>query len=76
MNDIKWDKVMLVDFKRLVFLTEDQEKVLDRWAKGMDIQSTATECHMTDRTVNTIRRQLRAMYDRVHIYSPLLPARK
>lgn len=76
MNDIKWDKVMVADFKRLVYLTEDQEKVLNGWANGWSLQAIATACHMTDRNVSDIKKELRAMYDRVHIYSPLLPARK
>lgn len=67
---------MLEDFKRLVYLTEDQEKVLDGWAKKWSLQRIATFCHMTDRNVSDIKKELRAMYDQVQIYSPLLPARK
>ncbi len=67
---------MAADFKRLVYLTEDQEKVLDCWVKKWSLTRSATFCNMTDRNVSDIRRELREMYDQVQIYSPLLPARK
>lgn len=76
MKDIVWDKVSLADFKALAFLTADEERVLDGWARGWSITRIADHCHMTDRNVCDIKKTLRDKYDRVQIYSPLLPARK
>ena len=75
-KDILWDQVMLADFRRLAVITEDEDKVLTALGKGWSNVKMANELNMSDRTVSRHLKSIRKKYDAVHIYSPLLPARK
>lgn len=75
-KDIPWDQVMLADFRRLAVITEDEDKVLTALGKGWSNVKMANELNMSDRTVSRHLESIRRKYDAVHIYSPLLPARK
>ena len=73
---ILWDTVMLMDFRTLACLTEDEDKVLTAWAKGWSNVKMADQLGMSDRTVSRHLESIRDKYDAVQIYSPLLPPRK
>lgn len=75
-KDIRWDYVMLADFRRLACLTDDEEKILAAWAAGWSNVKMADKFNMADRTVSRHLDAIRKKYDAVQIYSPLLPARK
>lgn len=76
MKDILWNAIMLREFSGLACLSEEEEIVLQDWAHGKSIISTAMNHNMSERKVKEIRRILREKYDSVCIYSPLLPERK
>lgn len=67
---------MLMEFKSLHILTDDERHVLDGWASGKSNVRIATDCHMSERTVQSILSRLRKMYDDVQLFSPILPPRK
>lgn len=75
MKDIQWNKIMLREFESLACLSEDETAVLHDWAIGKSIVSTAMNCHMGETKVKDIRKVLREKYDKVQIYTPLLPKR-
>lgn len=75
-KDLTWDNIMLSEFRKLAILTEDEDKVLDCWAKSYSTVKTGFECGMSDRTVERCLQSLRQKYDAVRIYTPLLPERK
>lgn len=67
---------MLREFASLACLSEEEKIVLNDWAHGRSVVNTAVKFSMGERKVKEIRRILRAKYDSVQIYSPLLPPRK
>lgn len=71
MNDLVWDRRMLGAFKAFSILTEEEEIVLDYWAKGKSIDNTAMMNNFSSRTVNRIRQRLRVKYDRIQPYTDL-----
>lgn len=75
MNDILWNKISLAEFRSLACLTEEEDKVLEDWAYGRSVVSTSMRCNMSTRQVNRVRDQIRAKYDDVQIYTPLLQQR-
>lgn len=75
MKDIVWDKIMLRELESLASLTEEERIVLHDWAKGKSIVSTAMGYHMSERKVNNLRASIRAKYDSVQQFTPLLPKR-
>jgi hypothetical protein len=75
MTDIRWNKIMLREFESLACLTDDEKEVLRDWAHGKSIVSSAMRLHMGETKVKDIRKVLRAKYDDVQPYSPLLPKR-
>ena len=75
MKDIVWDKIMLRELESLASLTEEEKVVLHDWAKGKSIVSTAMGQHMSERKVNNLRASIRAKYDKVEQFTPLLPKR-
>ena len=75
MNDLMWDKGMIVEFSDLACLTEEEVIVLNDWAYGKSIVYTAMRHHMSESKVSGIRRNLRKKYDRVQPRSKMLPLR-
>lgn len=76
MNDIDWDKIMIAEFRSLVYLSEDEEIVLMDWAGKKNIGNTEALKNMSARKINRIRKRIRDKYDAVQIYTPLLPPRE
>ena len=75
MQDIQWNKIMLMEFESLTCLSDEEKEVLHDWAYGKSVVHTAMRCHMGETKVKDIRKALREKYDAVQIYTPLLPAR-
>ena len=75
MNDILWNKITVAEFRSLACLSEEENIVLDDWAYGRSIVSTAIKFHGSTRQVDRIRDRIRKKYDDVQIYTPLLPQR-
>ena len=47
MRDIRWNTVMLAEFRSLACLTADENEVLKDWARGdVDITATATRLNI------------------------------
>ena len=77
MNDIRWNKISLAEFRSLACLTAEEDEVLTDWARGdIDIRATADRLHMGTRKVDALRESIRRKYDEVSIYTPLLPQRQ
>lgn len=74
-NDLVWDRRMLEIFKDAAILSDEELAVLEDWARKKSIVSTAIRCGMSERTVNTVRKNIRMKYDRVQVYTPDLPKR-
>ena len=74
-KDLVWDKRMVRIFADAAFLTEEEQIVLDDWAKGKSIVNTSMMRNMSERKVNYIRKNIRTKYDRVQVYTPDLPKR-
>ena len=74
-NDLVWDKRMVKTFEDAAYLTEEEEIVLQEWAKGKSIVNTSMMFHMSERKINMIRKNIRMKYDRVQVYTPELPKR-
>ena len=55
------------------FLTEDEQLVLNDWARGKSIANTSIMHNMSESTVNRIRRRLRLKYDSIQGYAGLPP---
>ena len=77
MNDIRWNKISLAEFRSLACLTAEENEVLTDWARGdIDIRATADRLHVGTRKIDTLRESIRRKYDEVSIYTPLLPKRQ
>lgn len=74
-RDLIWNRIMLDEFRKLAFLTEDEDNVLSGWACGKSLTYIALMCGMSERTVSRHLENIRKKYDEVQIYTPLLPAR-
>lgn len=75
MNDIPWNRIVLNEYRSLCPPTEEEDKILNDWARGKSLVHTAMTYNMSTRLVDKIRRQIREKYDAVQIYTPLLPKR-
>lgn len=75
MKDIVWEKIMVRELESLVYLTDEEQIVLHDWANGKSITFTSMRRHMSERKINNLRNSIRAKYDSVQIYTPLLPKR-
>ena len=54
-------------------LTEEEAIVLEDWAKGRSIASTAIMHNMSERKINNIRKRIRVKYDGIQPYADLPP---
>lgn len=75
MNDLLWDKGMILEFTNLACLTDDEIEVLKDLAHGKSIVYTAMRINVSESTVSNIRKRLRVKYDQVQPKSVLLPVR-
>lgn len=73
MNDLLWNTRLLGAMSEHACLTEEEQIVLNDWAKGRSIANTAMMHHMSERTVSRIRQRLRAKYDGIQCYTGLPP---
>ena len=73
MNDLLWNTRLLGAMQAHAFLTEDEQVVLNDWVRGKSIANTSTMHHMSESTVNRIRRRLRQKYDSIQGYADLPP---
>lgn len=64
---------MLGAMQAYACLTEEETIVLNDWAKGRSIASTALRHNMSERKINNIRKRLRDKYDGIQIYANLPP---
>ena len=71
MNDLLWDQRMLGVFRASACLTEEEDIVLNDWARGKSIVETAMTRSMSDRKVGRIRKTLRRKYDNIQPYTDL-----
>lgn len=74
-KELKWDRIMLAEFRKLAILTEDEDNILSAWACGKSIPYMGMMYNMSERTVIRILNSIREKYDAVQVYTPLLPAR-
>ena len=73
MVDLLWNSKMLGAMQAHACLTEEETIVLMDWAKGKSIANTSMMHHMSESTVNRIRRRLRQKYDGIQGYANLPP---
>lgn len=73
MNDLLFNSRLLGVMSEHACLTEEEQIVLNDWAKGKSIANTSMMHHMSERTVNRIRQRLRAKYDSIQCYTGLPP---
>lgn len=71
MKDLLWDQRMLGVFRASACLTEEEDIVLNDWARGKSIVETAMTRSMSDRKVGRIRKTLRRKYDNIQPYTDL-----
>jgi hypothetical protein len=62
---------MLGVFRASACLTEEEDIVLNDWARGKSIVETAMSRSMSDRKVGRIRKTLRKKYDNIQPYTDL-----
>ena len=73
MNDLLFNSRLLGAMSEHACLTEEENIVLQDWAKGKSIANTSMMHHMSESTVNRIRRRLRQKYDGIQGYANLPP---
>ena len=73
MNDLLWNTRLLGAMKEHAFLTEEEQIVQNDWVRGKSIANTSVMHHMSESTVNRIRRRLRQKYDSIQGYADLPP---
>ena len=73
MNDLLFNSRLLGAMSEHACLTEEEQIVLNDWAKGKSIANTAMMHHMSEKTVGRIRHKLRAKYDSIQNYADLPP---
>ena len=73
MNDLLFNSRLLGAMSEHACLTEEEKIVLDDWANGKSIANTSMMHHMSESTVNRIRRRLRQKYDGIQGYANLPP---
>ena len=75
MLDLLWNSRMLGAMQAHACLTEEETIVLEDWAKGRSIASTAIMHNMSERKINNLRKRIRIKYDGIQPYTDL-PLRK
>ena len=73
MLDLLWNSRMLGAMQAHACLTEEETIVLEDWAKGRSIASTAIMHNMSERKINNLRKRIRIKYDGIQPYADLPP---
>lgn len=73
MVDLLWNSRLLGAMQAHACLTEEETIVLNDWAHGRSIASTALTYHMSERKIGNIRKRLRDKYDSIQQYANLPP---
>ena len=73
MNDLLFNSRLLGAMSEHACLTEEEQTVLNDWAKGKSIANTSMMHNMSESTVSRIRRRLRQKYDGIQGYANLPP---
>ena len=71
MNDLLFNSRLLGAMSEHACLTEEEQTVLNDWAKGKSIANTSMMHHMSTSKVDKIRRRLRDKYDGIQSYTDL-----
>lgn len=75
-RQVIWTSIIVDEFCRLANLPKLHEAILRTRANGMTIKEQSMTFHISERSCNRIIKDLKARYDAVQPYSPLLPPRK
>ena len=75
-KQVLWTNIILEEFIRLAGLTKEEEMIMRTRCAGWTITKQCMEFHMSRSKVDSIIRVLKAKYDAVEPYSPILPKRK
>ena len=75
MNDLRWNKVMLDEFRSLALLTDFEYKVLETRIAGWSRTKQSIEFNCSLSTIDRTLKVLRSKYDDVCKYSSVLPQR-
>lgn len=75
-KQVPWNKILVERFIEQAMLTKDEEWVLRTRVAGWSITKQAMELGYSVSTVNRIVATLKAKYDNVAKYDPMLPPRK
>ena len=75
MNDLRWNKVMLDEFRSLALLTDFEYNVLQTKIAGWSRTKQSIEFNCSLSTIDRTLKVLRSKYDDVSKYSSVLPTR-
>lgn len=75
-QQVPWNKIILEEFIRLGSLTKDEEEVMRTRVAGWSRVKQSMELGMSIAKIDRIINRLKAKYDHVQPYSPILPPRK
>lgn len=75
-HQVPWNKVIVEEFIEQAMLTKDEEAVLRTRVAGWTRTKQAMELGMSISTVDKIIARLKAKYDNVQKYDPILPPRR
>lgn len=75
-HQVPWNKIIVERFIELAMLTKDEEWVLRTRVAGWSRTKQADELGMSISSIDKIIASLKAKYDMVQKYDPLLPPRK
>lgn len=75
-NQVPWNKIILETFIDEALLTKEEEMIMRTRVAGWSRTKQAMELGMSISTVDKHIANLKAKYDNVQKYNPLLPPRK
>lgn len=75
-KQVPWTKIILEEFIKEAMLTKDEEMVMRTRIAGWPRTKQSQELNMSIATIDRIIKRLKAKYDQVQKYDPLLPPRK
>lgn len=75
-HQVCWSKIIVEEFIKDALLNADEEHVLRTRVAGHTRVQQSMELGMSLATIDRITARLKAKYDRVEKYNPLLPPRK
>lgn len=75
-KQVPWNKIILERFIELAILTKEEEEIMRTRVAGWTITKQSMEFHMSKSKVDKIISSLKAKYDDVQQYDPILPPRR